>query len=142
MNQKRTALLCRAATVMIAAGMLAGCASTSADIKPNAAATLQARVLALSQQAANKDFDGAAKTLDGLTNELKSAAAKGDISLARDQDITTAIDLIRADLAAKAPTPTTGPSSTIQAPTPAIPAPAPGGNGKGKGKGEGHGKDG
>lgn len=68
--------------------------------------------------------------MDLLASDVSAAAANGDISPARRQDIQAAIDLVNADLAAMTPPPS--PTPTLQTPAPAAPKPPAKGKGKDK----------
>lgn len=131
--------------ILLAAAVLGGCAGGS-DFKGNAASTLQQRVMAVSQAAAGTDYAAAATALDELSRDLDKAAAAGDVSPSRQASIRNAIDLVRADLAAKVPAPAPTASDTDSA-APLAPTPSPeqpsGDNGKGnnKNKGKGNSKD-
>ncbi|GAC1378902.1 MAG: hypothetical protein NVS2B15_17710 [Pseudarthrobacter sp.] len=122
------------AGAMLAAGILAGCANTPADLNPGTAAKLQDRLQTLARSAADNDFPAARTELDLLAGDVSAAAANGELSAGRRQDIQNAIDLIRADLIAATPatvvpTPVPSPPPAVQAPAPAqvpaVQAPAP-----------------
>ncbi|KQR67170.1 mucin-associated surface protein [Arthrobacter sp. Leaf337] len=131
---------------LIAAGLLsaalAGCSSTAPDLEPDAAQTLQAKVLTVSQSAAGNDTSGALKSLDELVVQLDASAAEGSVSFKRHQSIMKAIEAVRADLttaqaaakaqadaaaAAKAAADAAAAEAAKAAPAPAaeVPAPAP-----------------
>ncbi|MFH5877472.1 hypothetical protein [Arthrobacter sp. NA-172] len=124
MNQTRAKLLNTTAALAILAGILSGCASSTGDLNPGAAGKLQLQVNALARSAADKDFLAATKTLERLSTDLADAAARGEVSPARRQDIQNAIDLVRADLPAATPAPTPTAAATTQAPAPPTQAPA------------------
>lgn len=130
-------LLRTAAGAVLAAGVLAGCASTPTDLKPGIAARLQERLQSLARSAADKDIPAARTELDLLASDVSTAASNGELSAGRRQDIQNAIDLISADLTAMttAPTATPTPAPALQAPAPVVP---PAGNGKRNGKEESH----
>lgn len=132
---------------------LAGCNPAAPDLKSDAAQQLQAKVLTVSQSAADNDPARALKSLDELVTQLEAAAAEGNVSFKRHQSIMKAIDAVRADLtdaqaqaeaaaaraaAAKAAAAGTQPS---QAAVPPAEAPAEGNPEPGKGQ-KGKGKDG
>jgi hypothetical protein len=120
-----------AAAAVLAAAALAGCANTPADLTPGTAAKLQDRLQSLARSAADKDFPAARTDLDLLAGDVSAAAANGELSAGRRQDIQNAIDLIRADLTAMTPAPTLAPAPALQPPAPA-PAPPAGNKGNGK----------
>lgn len=119
-----------AAAALLAAGILAGCATTPPDLQPGAAEKLNARLQTVAQAAADNNPAAAKAELDLLASDVSAAAANGDISPARRQDIQAAIALVNADLAAMTPTPS--PAPTLQTPAPAAPKPPAKGKGKGK----------
>jgi hypothetical protein len=129
---------------------LAGCSSAAPDFGSDAAQQLQAKVLTVSQSAAGNDPTGALKSLDELVTQLDAAAAEGNVSFKRHQNIMKAIDAVRADLtAAKAQADVaaaeTAAAAAAQASQAAVPpaveAPAQGSPGPGKGQ-KGKGKEG
>lgn len=128
MNRTLSRLLNTTAAAVLAAVILAGCTNTQADLKPGTAEKLQERLQSLARSAADKDFPAASNELDLLAVDASTAAANGEFSPGRRQDIQNAIDLIRADLAAMTPDPT----PTVHTPAPALPQPP--GIGKGKDK--------
>lgn len=132
MTKALTRFLNTVAAALLAAGILAGCANTPTDLQPGAAVKLQARLQSLARAAADNNLPAAKTELDLLASDVSSAAANGEISPARRQDIQNAIGLIRADLAAMTTTPTPIPSPTAQTLAPT--APPPPGKGKGKDK--------
>lgn len=134
MNRTLKRLLSTAAALALMGVGLTGCASTPTDLQPGTAARLQERLQSLARSAADKDIPAAGTELDLLASDVSTAAANGELSAGRRQDIQNAIDLIRADLAAMTtpPTPAPTPARTLQAPP--SPAPQPPGNSKGKGK--------
>jgi hypothetical protein len=128
LNRTLSRLLNTTAAAVLAVVILAGCTNTQADLKPGTAEKLQERLQSLARSAADKDFPAASSELDLLAIDASTAAANGEFSPARRQDIQNAIDLIRADLAAMTPDRT----PTVHAPAPADPQPP--GIGKGKDK--------
>ncbi|MET1043188.1 MAG: hypothetical protein ABWX59_03575 [Microbacteriaceae bacterium] len=80
--------------------LLGGCASNQPTFDPAAAEDLQASVLAVSEASASGDLQGALTRLDELTVAVNDALARGAITPERHQAIVSAIDLVRADLAA------------------------------------------
>lgn len=137
MTRTLTRLLRTAAAAVLAASILAGCASTSTDLQPGIAAKLQDRLQSLARSAADKDIPAARTELDLLAGDISTAEANGELSAGRRQDIQNAIDLIRADLTAMTTAPT--PAPALQAPAPAVPQSPR--HGKGNGKEESHGTD-
>ncbi|WP_166870548.1 hypothetical protein [Salinibacterium sp. ZJ450] len=98
--------------------LLAGCASNQPTFDPAAAEDLQAGVLSVSEASASGDLQGALTRLDELTVAVNDALARGAITPERHQAIVSAIDLVRADLAAAIeaakpkPTPTPTPTQS------------------------------
>ena len=86
---------------MLLAGALAGCGSPAPELDRDAARQLQSQVLSVSQAAAANDPAGSLKLLDELLTRLDAAAASGEVSFKRHQSIKSAIDAVRADLAAQ-----------------------------------------
>jgi hypothetical protein len=137
----------------LAAGLLsaalAGCSSAAPDLGGDAAQQLQAKVLTVSQSAAGSDPAGALKSLDELVTQLDAAAAEGNVSFKRHQNIMKAIDSVRADLTAaqaqaEAAAAETAAAAAAQASQTAVPPaqpPVEGNPGPGKGQ-KGKGKDG
>lgn len=132
MTKTLTRFLTSAATVLLTAGILAGCAATPTDLHPDAAAKLQTRLQSLARAAADNNLPAAKTELDLFASDASTAAANGEISPARHQEIQNAIDLIRADLDAMTATPTPTSSPTVQTPAPAAPQPPAKGKGKNK----------
>lgn len=141
-----------AASLLSAA--LAGCSSAAPDLGSDAAQQLQAKVLTVSQSAAGNDPAGALKSLDELVTQLDAAAAQGNVSFKRHQNIMKAIDAVRADLTAAKAQAEAAAAETAAARAaaaaaqasqtaipPAVEAPAQGSPGPGKGQ-KGKGKDG
>lgn len=119
-----------AAAALLTAGILTGCANTPPELQPGAAEKLNARLQSVAQAAADNNLAAAKAELDLLASDVAAAAANGDISPARRQDIQAAIDLVNADLAAMTPPPS--PTPTLQTPAPAAPKPPAKGKGKDK----------
>jgi len=146
-------------TGALLAAALAGCGSPAPELDRDAARQLQSQVLSVSQAAAANDPAGSLKLLDGLMTRLDAAAASGEVSFKRHQSIKSAIDAVRADLAAQqaaaqraaeqaaaaqaaqekaaAEKAAAEQAAAAQA---VAPAPAPAGNGNGKNKPKGKGK--
>lgn len=87
-----------AASLLSAA--LAGCSTTAPDLEQTAAQQLQAKVLSVSQSAADDDPAAALKSLDELVAQLDASAAEGAVSFKRHQSIMATIEAVRTDLAA------------------------------------------
>lgn len=139
------------AAVLAAGALLASCAAP-ADLDSAAASQLQSRVMAVSKDAASKNYAGALADLDQLGRDLDAAAAAGKLTPARREQISSAMALVRADLSAArtaasaSPSPSTAPTPT---PTPAVapavtptaaPAPRPPAPAKGRSHSKGKGK--
>lgn len=144
-----------AASLLSAA--LAGCSTTAPDLEQTAAKQLQAKVLSVSQSAADNDPAAALKSLDELVAQLDASAAEGAVSFKRHQSIMAAIEAVRTDLAAAQAKAEAAAAAAAQAAAASAeatqeaseqapaqvqaPAPAPGISGPGKGE-KGKGKDG
>ena len=143
---------------LLAAFLLSGCASIEPELGGNAAQRLQSQVLTVTEHAAANDHMSALNALEELAEQLDAAAADGEVSFKRHQSISSAIETVRADLAAahfeaqaKAAEAAEAASAASASPSPAPAAPsqqeAPGkqtGNdddGKGDDQGKGKGKD-
>lgn len=151
-------LLC----AVLVGGAAAGCSASAPELGVEAAKTLQARVHAVTEAAAANDPANSLKLLDALGTDLDQAAAGGDVSFTRHQEIRSAIDAVRADLAAQqaaaeaarlaaeqaaaeqaaAEQAAQAAAAAAAAPPPVVvaPAPAPADNSKDKGKGQDNGK--
>lgn len=86
-----------AATVVVVALALSGCASTAA-LTDTAASQLQQDVLAVTTAAKDGDVTGALAALDEASAELEAAYARGDVTEERHALITAAIAAVRAKL--------------------------------------------
>jgi hypothetical protein len=107
-------------------------ASTSANAYPPATAqALQSQVLAVSQTAADGDFDGSLTVLDELDASVKDALARGTIGKNRYTSISAAIALVRSDLESAV----AAELQQQQTPSP-TPKPAKGGGDHSKGDGK------
>lgn len=124
------------ASVSFAAGMLAlsltGCGGAVPELGADAAAQLQQRALVVTKAAAGSDPAAALTSLEQLASDLDAAAADGRVSFKRHQNITAAVDAVRADLAAalaakkaKAAEAAAKAANAASASTPAVVAPAP-----------------
>lgn len=111
--------------------LLGGCASNQPTFDPAAAEDLQASVLAVSEASASGDLQGALTRLDELTVAVNDALARGAITPERHQAIVSAIDLVRADLAAAI-------EAAKPKPTPTPTPPAGDNNGTDDNSGEGN----
>ena len=122
----------RRASVAFAAGMLTlgltGCGAAP-ELGADAAAQLQQRALVVTKAAAGSDRAAALTSLEQLASDLDAAAADGRVSFKRHQNITAAVDAVRADLAAalaaKKAKAAEAAAKAASAPTPAVVAPAP-----------------
>jgi hypothetical protein len=104
-----------------------GCAQNS-DLPDDVATTFQSQVMAVSTAAAGLDYATALTRLAELEVSLDDAVARGTITVERADAIRSALELVRADLAA------------LSVP----PEPVDEGNngaGNGNGNGNGNGKD-
>jgi hypothetical protein len=131
-------------------GALAGC-GPAPELGREAASQLQTQVLAVTGAAAANDPAGSLKLLDELVAKLDGAAARGEVSAARQQSIRTSIDAVRADLtaqqaaaeaaraAAEAEAARVAAAASAAASAPPAVAPAPANNAKPKAKGKGNG---
>lgn len=143
------------AAFLLAAFLLSGCGSIEPELSENAAQRLQSQVLTVTRLAAANDHIGAANALEELADQLDAAAANGEVSFKRHQSISSAIEAVRADLAAaqieanaKASADTGATASASASPTPApsqqeaVKPPNNENENKGDGPGKGKGKDG
>ncbi|WP_208324170.1 hypothetical protein [Diaminobutyricimonas sp. TR449] len=97
--------------------VLGGCASGQPAYSEDAAAELQQQVLTVSEASAAGEFETAVMRLDELVVLANDSLARHLITPERHQSILSAIDLVRADLAAEI--------AARQPPPPPEPAPAP-----------------
>ena len=108
--------------------MLLGSACTAPpQLNAGAAERMQTHAAEVRTAAAAGDYEKAIEGLGDLTEELRQAAADGDVSFARYQSIEAAIEQLSADLAAElaaASTPST-PSTPSEPPNPETEAAAP-----------------
>ena len=136
MMRRRSTRRALVPSVMIAAGLAFGLSACAASADSTAAA-MHASVVQISQRAADGDYVGAIAELALLERDVDAAVDNGVIDAAREQEIRTALDLVRRDLEA-------ADLGTVPATTPAPDpgdAPAeevddPPGNSGDKGKGE------
>ena len=97
---------------MLATALVFGLSACAASSE-NTAAAMHASVVQISERAAAGDYAGALAELALLERDVATAAENGTIDAAREQEITAAMDLVRADLeAADAPT-TPTPEPTV-----------------------------
>ncbi|HEY6799122.1 MAG TPA: hypothetical protein VI121_00635, partial [Agromyces sp.] len=126
---RRAGLLAAAAISVSLAFGLSGCTASADDL----AIDMHESVVQIAERAVAGDYAGALAALALLDGDVAEARESGRIDAAREQEITAAIDLVRADLEAAA-----------SAATPA-PAPPPADEGE-EGEGEegegGNGNDG
>ncbi|WP_345799891.1 hypothetical protein AAIB33_10385 [Microbacterium sp. AZCO] len=144
----RARLIAPVAGIVLALS-LAGCGSTP-SVTDATATRMQASVVSIAQAAADGDAAAAVTQLDGLQSQLDDAVQHDQVTAARAARIQSAIEVVRADLAAlTAPAPTPEPVATT-ADTPATTTQdtsgSGGGNdksgpGKNSGSGKGKGKD-
>ena len=86
------------ASLVLAAGVLTGCAADPVDIESTAASDLQAAVIAVAEPAAGGDYSASMERLDDVQALLDAAIADQSVSAARAASIQSAIDAVRADL--------------------------------------------
>ncbi|MDQ2661268.1 MAG: hypothetical protein M3Y52_05285 [Actinomycetota bacterium] len=124
--RRRSGLLAAAAiSVSLAFGM-SGCVASADDV----AADMHASVVQIAERAVAGDYAGALAALALLDGDVAEALESGRIDAAREQEISAAIELVRADLEAAA-----------SAATPA-PAPPPADDGGDGNDGDGNNGDG
>ena len=110
--RNRRALVPAAALAVALAFGLTACGASS----ENTAAAMHASVVQVAERAAAGDYAGALAELALLERDVATAAENGTIDGTREQEITTAMDVVRADLEAAevattpTPEPTTVPS--------------------------------
>ena len=88
----------RLIAAVLVVGLLAGCASESADLDSDVATTLQSSVVAVAEPAADGDLTTSLERLDAVQEQLDAAISAGDVSAQRAALIQSAIDAVRADL--------------------------------------------
>ena len=81
-------------------GTLSGCAPAP-ELDGTAARELQSQVLAVTEAAAANDPAASLKHLDELVRKLDEAAARGEVSFVRHQNIRKSVDTVRMDLNAR-----------------------------------------
>jgi len=110
--RNRRALVPAAALAVALAFGLTACGASS----ENTAAAMHASVVQVAERAAAGDYAGALAELALLERDVATAAENGTIDATREQEITAAMDVVRADLEAAevattpTPEPTTVPS--------------------------------
>ena len=151
--RRRSATAVFLAGAALFAGALAGCGAPP-ELNSDAARQLQSQVLAVTEAAAAEDPGGSLRLLDELATTLDQAAARGDVSFKRHQNIRASIAAVRTDLTAQQAAAETARRAAEQAAAdqaaadqaaaaaaqpPAVvpPAPAPANNGKAKVKDKG-----
>lgn len=87
-----------AASLVVTAAILAGCASTPTELSRETSAGMQTVVVSIAESAAAGDTAAALAQLDELQRRLDAAIADGSVSAERAVSIQTAIDRVRADL--------------------------------------------
>lgn len=108
-----------AAGLMLAAGVLAGCAGAPPEIAERTAADMQTAVVSVAESAGAGDTASALAALDGLQEQLDAALADGSVTPERAAAIQARIDLVRAALTPE-PEPAVEPEP---APAPEVPTP-------------------
>src|SRR5687767_1147575 len=87
--------------IVILLAVVLGClpaAPRSEELQTDTAAALQSLLITVHQSAAAGDYARALENLNGVANEVAAHAAAGGISVARQQKILGALELVRADL--------------------------------------------
>jgi len=97
---RRTSAVSIAATVVVAMGILTGCAGSAPDLAAATATRLQADVLAVSKASAAGNLSRAHNALNALTKHVNTARKANSLSAARQDRIKLAIALVTADLTA------------------------------------------
>jgi ribosomal protein S20 len=99
MRTLRNRLATAGAGILLAAGLLTGCATETPELQETAARTLQLAVLDVTNAVKSGDLATAQAELTELENELMKAVEADEVTAARTVRIQSAIDLIRTDLA-------------------------------------------
>jgi hypothetical protein len=86
---------------------LSGCVASTDDV----AADMHASVVQIAERAVAGDYAGALAALALLDGDVAEALESGSIDAAREQEISAAIDLVRADLEAAASAATPAPAA-------------------------------
>jgi len=85
-------------TALATIALVAGCATTTPDIEPDVATTLQNQVVLVAEEAASGNHQAALDRLNDLQAELDEAKAAQTVQPARVDAIQAGIDAVRADL--------------------------------------------
>ena len=85
-------------TALATIALVAGCATTTPDIEPDVATTLQNQVVLVAEEAASGNHQAALDRLNDLQAELDEAEAAETVQPARVDAIQVGIDAVRADL--------------------------------------------
>ena len=85
-------------TALATIALVAGCATTTPDIEPDVATTLQNQVVLVAEEAASGNHQAALDRLNDLQAELDEAKAAQTVQPARVDAIQVGIDAVRADL--------------------------------------------
>ena len=85
-------------TALATIALVAGCATTTPDIEPDVATTLQNQVVLVAEEAASGNHQAALDRLNDLQAELDEAEAAQTVQPARVDAIQVGIDAVRADL--------------------------------------------
>ena len=85
-------------TALATIALVAGCATTTPDIEPDVATTLQNQVVLVAEEAASGNHQAALDRLNDLQAELDEAKAAETVQPARVDAIQVGIDAVRADL--------------------------------------------
>ena len=88
----------RAAMILAGILLLAGCASPGDGYSDETAQSLQQRVLAVTEAAVAADYPAARLRIDELRAAADDALARGELTEERHQSISSALDLVQADI--------------------------------------------
>ena len=127
--------------VVLAAGLALGLSACAASSE-NTAAAMHASVVQISERAAAGDYAGALAELALLERDVATAAENGSIDAAREAEILTAMDVVRADLEAADVATTPAPEPTTEPTQEGDDAPDPGEDNPNKGPGNNSGNNG
>lgn len=105
--RRRAGLFAAAAISVSLAFGLSGCVASADDVS----ADLHASVVQIAERAVAGDYAGALAALALLDGDVADALESGRIDAAREQEISSAIDLVRADLEAAAGAATPAPAA-------------------------------
>ena len=98
MNRRYRLTLSVAALLLLP---LTGCTAPPIDLPAATAKQLQGEILAISEASAAGDFANAQSLLTAMQDNLRTAAASGQVSSERSASIQSAINLVRGDLTAE-----------------------------------------